>query len=128
MPTTSAPAAITAPAVSATLGTPAAGTRGRSARVNRRPHPNLAALKVRAIAITCRGLHSPAIALLLSVPERTIRRWINDTLLSLAQDALDPNCDSAASETSAASDASAKPNNRDDSDHACAARNATDTS
>ncbi len=101
-----------------TTATPATNTRARSASTNRRPHPNLAALKERAFALACTGLRSPAIALRLHVPERTIRRWVNDTLLSLAQDALDPDTSyapdtSGSSGSSAASGKSNDPNARD---------------
>jgi hypothetical protein len=125
MPTTSTTPALTTPALTTPAASAVANTHARSARVNRRPHPNLAALKERAFALTCTGLRSPAIALQLGVPERTIRRWVNSTLLSLAQNALDPDgdCDPDLSDTSAATDATAKPNKPNDPDHTGAAEN-----
>ena len=52
---------------------------------DRRAHPDQAALKERAFALSCLGHRSPAIAIQLGIPERTIRHWLNSTLSSLAQ-------------------------------------------
>ncbi|MGZ6286222.1 MAG: hypothetical protein ACXWQ5_23380, partial [Ktedonobacterales bacterium] len=52
-----------------------------------RAHPDQAALKERAFALSCIGLRSPAIAAQLGVSERTIRHWNYTTLRTLALDA-----------------------------------------
>ena len=91
LPTSTHPSAR--PTASTSTPTAPAAVQQTSSSTNRparRPHPNLAALQEQAFSLTCSGLRSPAIAAQLGVPERTIRRWINTTLLTLAQDAADP--------------------------------------
>jgi hypothetical protein len=58
-----------------------------------RAHPDQAALKERAFALSCIGLRSPAIAAQLGVSERTIRHWNYTTLRTLALDATDASPD-----------------------------------
>ncbi|MGZ3667646.1 MAG: hypothetical protein ACXVDA_24540 [Ktedonobacterales bacterium] len=60
---------------------------------DRRAHPEQAALKERAFALSCIGHRSPAIAVRLGIPERTIRRWNRATLQTLALDATDASPD-----------------------------------
>lgn len=79
---------------------------------DRRAHPNQAALKERAFALSCIGHRSPAIAVQLGVSERTVRHWNRATLRVLALEAsrVSPDLDATSvPEATTTTDAAADP-------------------